>query len=76
MTEPTAYEAVTAELDEIVAEIEREMSAFRALHREFPTWVAGDLKDAIGSVSPTMSVEARKAQVRYQELMVEKGCGG
>jgi len=44
---------------------------WRKLQREFKDWPLGELKDAASSVSPSMSVEARKVQVRYQELVKE-----
>jgi len=44
---------------------------WRKLQREFKDWPLGELKDAASSVSPSMSPEARKVQVRYQELVKE-----
>jgi len=42
--------------------------ALRQVQQENPDWVLGDLKDAISSVSPRMSPDARKVQDRYWEL--------
>jgi hypothetical protein len=38
------------------------------LKKEFPGWEEGDMKDAVGSVSPRMSGGAQKLQARFQAL--------
>lgn len=42
--------------------------AMKILQKENPDWPEGDLKDTVGSVSPSMTADARKVQKRYQEL--------
>lgn len=70
MAKKFAQDVWKTRMSEVVESIDEDV--WKKLHKEFPDWPLGDLKDAARSTSPRMSGDGAKVQKRYKALMNEE----